>query len=330
MIGIRGYPTSLRVAIVCPAPAGSRLGNRVTALRWERMFRELGHAVSMDANLDDDAFDVLVALHAGKSASAVRASRARSPERPIVVALTGTDLYPDIAADPRVRESLDLADRIVVLHDLAPLDVPAELRAKTRVVRQSADPPPSCVARREDGDTWDVAFVAHARPEKDPLRAALAARALPPSSRLRVVHAGRALSDDVEALLRREAAENPRYAWLGEVPPEEARALVARSKLLVLTSEIEGGANVLGEAIASGTPPIATRIPACVAALGADYPGLFAVHDTVALTRLLARAESDASFYAELAAAAAARQHLFTPSAERDAWRAILQEIFPR
>ncbi|HEY8078545.1 MAG TPA: glycosyltransferase, partial [Labilithrix sp.] len=217
--------------------------------------------------------------------------------------------------------------RLVVLHDRAALDVPAEARAKTCVVRQSADPPPHEVAKREDA--FEIAFVAHARPEKDPLRPALAARALPASSRIRVVHAGRALSGEIEALLRREAAENPRYEWLGEIAPDDARALVARARLLVLTSEMEGGANVLGEAIVAGTPPIASRIPACVAALGDDYPGLFAVHDTDALTRLFARAETDSAFRDELAARTTARRHLFTYATERDAWRDLLAELAP-
>ncbi len=307
---------------MCPAPAGSRLGNRVTAVRWQRMFRELGHEAEI-VDEATDAHDVLVALHAAKSASAVHGWRG-----PIALALTGTDLYRDIHHDPRARKSLALADRLVVLHDLAPNDVPAEVRAKVRVIRQSAEPPPGEHPRATDA--FEIALVAHARKEKDPLRAAVAARALPASSRVRVVHAGRALAPDVEEALVREARENPRYVWLGEVSEDDALALVARSSLLVLTSEMEGGANVLGEAIVSGTPPIATRIPACVAALGEGYPGLLDVHDTAALTALFARAERDRAFYAELRARADARRPLFAPAVEREAWRALLDELAPR
>jgi putative glycosyltransferase (TIGR04348 family) len=312
-------PAPLRIAILCPAPAGSRLGNRITALRWEKMLVELGHEAAV---VDDDASaDLVIALHAWKSAEAIRRARARRPERPLVVALTGTDLYGDIHREPGARESLDLADRIVVLHDLAVLDVPAEVRHKVRVVRQSAEPAPPAPRA---ADAFDVAFVAHARPEKDPLRPALAARALPEASRLRIVHVGRALSKDVEDALRREAAENARYAWHGEVDLAEARALIARSALLVLPSLAEGGANVLGEAIVAGTPVIASTIPACVAALGADYPGFFPPLDTAALTALLDRAERDRTFYDRLTVATAARKPLFAPSAEREAWRGIL------
>lgn len=312
---------------MCPAPAGSRLGNRVTAVRWQRMLVELGH----DAAIVDevrDACDVVIALHAEKSAEAVRGSRAEHPERPIVVALTGTDLYRDIHEKEGARRSLAIADRLVVLHDLAPLDVPPAHRAKVRVVRQSAERPPGTFAKA--ADAFEVAFVAHAREEKDPLRPALAARRLPPSSRVRVVHAGAALSTDMEAALAREASENARYVFRGELPEAEARALIARSSLLVLTSVMEGGANVLGEAIVARTPPVATRIPACVAALGADHPGLFAVGDTEGLASLLLRAETDRAFYEALATSAAARGPLFDPSTERRALEALLDEVAPR
>jgi putative glycosyltransferase (TIGR04348 family) len=281
----------------------------------------------LDASFEaDDArrpFDLVIALHAGKSASAIEAARRAQPNRPIIVALTGTDLYRDIREAATAQRSLVLADRLVVLHDLAVLDLPPHVRDKSVVIRQSADDMPEA---RTATDDFEVAFVAHARAEKDPLRAALAARALPPSSKIRILHAGRALSPELETRLRDEARENPRYTWLGEVSPAEARALIARAKLLVLTSEMEGGANVLGEALVSGTPPIATAIPACIAALGEDYPGLFPVGDTERLAALLARAEADPDFHDALAAAASARRHLFSVAAEREAWQRLLAE----
>lgn len=296
----------------------------MTATRWRGIFEELGHR----ARIVEDAggsFDVVVALHAGKSAAAIRRSRERYPSRPIVVALTGTDLYRDILEGGAARRSLDLADRLVVLHDRAPDDVPAAVRRKTRVIRQSVEPQPRPVARARRG--FDVALVAHARPEKDPLLPAKAALLLPEASRVRIVHAGRALSVAMERLLVAEAKANPRYTWLGELGEARTRALIARSRLLVLSSVMEGGANVLGEAIVSGTPSLASRIPASVAALGPRYPGLFRAGDAPALARLLVRAEKDPAFLRRLAAASDARRALFAPSAERTAWRRLLAEL---
>ncbi|HEY1957191.1 MAG TPA: selenoneine biosynthesis selenosugar synthase SenB [Polyangiaceae bacterium] len=313
----------MRVTIVCPVPAGSRLGNRITAVRWRAILESLGHRVRVATESGGNG-DVLVALHAYKTAEAVRAFRAAHPARPIVVALTGTDLYRDIHVHAEARRSLELADRLVVLHDQAARALPRAMRRKVRLIRQSAEP---AARKARRSATFDVAFVAHLRAEKDPLRAAIAARALARSSRVRIVHAGRALTDDFRARAEREQAENARYVWLGEIASARARRLIATSRVLVLTSHTEGGANVLGEAIMSATPVIASRIPAAVSALGGGYRGFFPPGDTRALTRLLARAESDRPFLQELTRATRARRPLFAPSAERAAWRALLGEI---
>ena len=315
----------MRIVLVCPYPAGSRLGNRITAVRWQKLLTTLGHRARVCTGIPREAYDVLVALHALRSAEVVRWARAAHPERPIVVALTGTDLYRDIHERREARRSLLIADRLVVLHDEAARELPRVVRRKVRVIRQSAAPAKPLPAKKRD--TFDVAFVAHLRREKDPLRPALAVRMLPPSSRVRVVHAGRALDDDWKRRAERETASNPRYVWLGELPPLRARRLIAASRLLVLTSFSEGGANVLGEAVASGTPILASRIPATVSALGRDYGGFFPAGDTAALARVLWRAERDRAFLARLTAQTRARRRLFAPSAEKSAWRALFAEL---
>ena len=315
----------MRVVLVCPFPTGSRLGNRITAVRWRALLVGLGHRAHVTTGIPRTRFDVLVALHAFKTADVVRWSRATHPTRPIVVALTGTDLYRDIHVHEEARRSLALADRLVVLHDQAAKELPRELRTKVRVIRQSAEP-----LKPRPGPshkTFDVALVAHMRPEKDPLRSALAARLLPGTSRVRVLHAGRALSDEWRRRAEREQARNGRYDWLGECAPARARRLIAACRLLVLTSFSEGGANVLGEAIASGTPIVAARIPAAVSALGGEYRGLFPPGDTAALARLLSRAEREAPFLALLTQQTLARRPLFAPAVERAAWRSLLAEL---
>jgi putative glycosyltransferase (TIGR04348 family) len=315
----------VRVVIVCPFPTGSRLGNRITAVRWRTLLTGLGHQVSITTGIPRARYDVLIALHAFRTAEVVRWSRDAHPERAIVVALTGTDLSHDIHEHEEARRSLRLADRLVVLHDQAFRELPRQVRAKVRLIRQSADP--ARPARRRRGRTFDVALVAHLREEKDPLRAALAARLLPESSHVRIVHAGRALSPEWSRRARAEEASNGRYHWLGEVSPLRAKRLIAAARLMVLTSVSEGGANVLGEAIVSGTPVVASRIPAAVSALGSAYPGLFPVGDTAALGRLLARAERDPRFLARLARRTRDRRALFARSTEQRAWRSLLAEL---
>ena len=321
----------MRVVLVCPAPPGSRLGNRITALRWQRLLRELGHRVTIETATSGAAVipsrrcDLLIALHARRSAQAVFASREESPARPVVVALTGTDLYRDIHHDPAAQRALQLASLLITLHPGAAAELPRALRAKVRVVPQSA--PKVGRAPKPSARTFEVAVVGHLRDEKDPLRTALAARLLPESSRVRVLHAGAALSPAHARAAEGEARKNPRYRWLGEVPRWKARALIARSRLLAVTSAIEGGANVVSEAAASGTPVLASRIPSMVALLGRGHPGLFPFGDTAALARLLTRAEREPEFLEGLARRSRALRPQLSQAREKAALRSLVAEL---
>jgi glycosyltransferase involved in cell wall biosynthesis len=167
----------------------------------------------------------------------------------------------------------------------------------------------------------------HLRPVKDPLRAAIAARLLPASSRIRIVQVGAALSPEMEAAARAEEAENPRYHWLGELPRWKALRVLSRSRLLALTSLLEGGANVVSEAIVSGVPVVSSRIPGSAGQLGAGYPGFFPPGDSAALARLLERAEEDPRFYARLRRWCARLAPRFSPARERRAWGRLLREL---
>ena len=268
--------------------------------------------------------DVLVALHARHAADALRRVRVERPSLPVILALTGTDLTHDIAVDPYARGSLALADRLLVLHELAIADVPQRHRASVRVIRQSARAPASSPTHVRG--VFEVAVVSHLRRVKDPLRAASAARRLPASSRVRIVHAGAVLDARLERAAITQQRLNPRYRWLGDIAPARALRLIARARVLVLSSRSEGGANVLGEAIVCGTPVVATDIPAARAALGDAYPALFPVGDTRALAALLDRAERDSEWLADLAERLRARRDLFAPRRELAAWRELLRE----
>ena len=61
-----------------------------------------------------------------------------SREKPLVVALTGTDVYRDIHQSAEARESLELAHRLIVLQPKAAEELRAPLRKKVRVVVQSS------------------------------------------------------------------------------------------------------------------------------------------------------------------------------------------------
>lgn len=315
----------MRVILVCPAPPGSRVGNRITAQRWSRLLRELGHAATIVSSLPESPFDVLVALHATKSQEAVMDCRARHPERPIVVALTGTDLHRDIHRGADAQRALDLADRLIVLYPGAERALPERHRPKVSLIVQSS--PPIRRTARPRARTFDVAVVGHLRPEKDPFRTALAARLLPAESRVRVLLAGKALSAGMGKRAMAEERANPRFRWLGELPAGRARALIGRSHVLCLTSEMEGGANVLSEAAAAGTPILASRIACTEGLLGADHPGLFPFGDTEALARLLRRAETEQAFLQDLERRSRTLGQLLSRANEMSAWRELLCRV---
>ncbi|MBB3190555.1 selenoneine biosynthesis selenosugar synthase SenB [Halomonas cerina] len=321
----------LKVTLVTPAGRGSRAGNRTTATRWARRLRELGCRVHLAVPEDAPSTwcpggrppDLLFALHAWRSHAAIRACR-ETFACPVVVVLTGTDVYRFQHSHPEVvLDSLVSADVLVGLHDCLEEDLPARFHPRLRVVHQSALPLPSRAAGPGER-TFDVLVAGHLREEKDSLRAALAVRDLPPASRLRVVQLGGAHGLDWARAARDEMARNPRYRWLGDLPRWRVRQWMARARLMVISSRMEGGANVVSEACVAGLPVIASDIPGNRGLLGEDYPGYFPVGDTEALRACLRRAEREPAFVEQLRRHVQARAPLFTPAAEREALAGVL------
>jgi putative glycosyltransferase (TIGR04348 family) len=314
-----------RLFIVTPAGPGTRNGNRHTALRWAGLLRASGHRVRVALAWNGEPCDALIALHARRSADSI--ARFAATGKPLVVVLTGTDLYRDLPDSAEARRSLELADRVIVLQEAALAELERATRRKTRVVYQSADPH---VRRAPPADRFRLAVIGHLRAEKDPLRAVAAVSLLPRETRLEIVHIGGALDaslgNEAEAWMARE----PRYRWLGALPHGRALGWLARSHALVVSSVMEGGANVIAEAARIGTPVLASRVPGNVGMLGARYPGYYPLGDEAALAALIARARSDRVFYKKLEKQTRARRPLFAPSAERRALAAVVGEALHR
>lgn len=265
----------------------------------------------------------MVAVHAWRSAAAIAAFKSRHPDRPVVLQLSGTDIYDYISSDPEpTLRSMELADRLVALNDLAWRVVPKRLRGRLQVIYQSADQP----AERWSPSTRGVvvSVIGHLRDVKDPLRAAEAARLLPIDSQVRIEQVGRAYTVRWAERARAEMAANPRYRWRGDVPRAEVRRLLMRSHAMVISSLSEGGANVISEAAVVGVPILASRMDGNVGLLGSVYPGYFPVGDTRSLAALMRRLEADPRFARGLAVAVRARAPLFAPRREIAAWRRLL------
>ncbi|HEY7715266.1 MAG TPA: selenoneine biosynthesis selenosugar synthase SenB [Candidatus Binatia bacterium] len=311
------------IQLVTPAPLRINNGNRITALRWAAIFKKLGHRVRVSQSYDDRGCDVLIALHARRSADSIRRFHELHPDRPLIVALTGTDLYRDIRHDRKAKQSLELATRLVVLQSKALYELAGHLRRKTQVIYQSAERPRKS-SRRPNGD-FRVCVVAHLRQEKDPLRAAFAVRRLPAASRIQVTHIGLALDSNLGTRARAESTRNPRYRWIGQLSHARTRQAIAHSDLVCISSRMEGSSNVLSEALAAGIPVVAAKIAGLIGTLGNHYAGYFRVGDTENLRALLLKAEADEKFYHRLQRYCSGLANLVSPERELKAWHAALQ-----
>ncbi len=256
---------------------------------------------------------MMIALHARRSAQSIARFAEVYPQRPLVLVLTGTDLYRDIRIDPQAQRSLALATRIVVLQSEGIGELEESLAAKATVIYQSAR---SLLPGRRSKRHFDLVLVGHQRPEKDPLTALRALRLVPDDIPVRLFHVGAALDSELAAEVARLGAGDGRYHWLGALSQAETRQRIKRSHLLLLPSRMEGGANVLIEAVTSGVPVLGSDISGNRGMLGADYPGWFPVSDAARLADLIVRAARDTRYYSALSARCAERSTLFSPAGE--------------
>ena len=316
----------LNIQIVVPTAASRRSGNRVTASRWRRVLRSLGHVVETVDRFDGRHCDVLVALHAHKTAPSALDYVRNVPGGHLVVALSGTDLYRDLATSVRGQKVLELSHRIVLLQEHGKTLLERRLHRKCHVIHQSVVSPrtiPDKVRR-----WWQVALIGHLRSVKDPFLLARAVRELPAESRIRVVHLGAALSERMRDRAEAEMVRSPgRYRWLGSRPHWQVMRVLGRSRLMVLTSRMEGGANVVGESITVGTPVLSTRISGSIGLLGEDYSGFFEAGDARELRRQLLEAERQGDFYDAISARCDALKSVFEPRRECREWESLLDGI---
>jgi putative glycosyltransferase (TIGR04348 family) len=319
------------VCIVTPALADANNGNWQTAQRWARLL-SAHYRVALSKQWPDDSIPekpaVLMALHARRSAASIDAWARADSSAPLVVVLTGTDLYRDIASDAQAQRSIGQAHRLVVLQERGPLALPEELRAKCRVVFQSG---PSRVAVPKPHQHLRALMVGHLRDEKWPQTLFEAARLIGPREGIRIDHIGDALDPSLGEAARETAAACPHYRWLGGLAHGVVLRRIQRAHVLVHTSRMEGGAHAVLEAVRCGTPVLASRIDGNVGMLGEAYDGYFAPGDAPALAALLRECRAGQTLasgkLAHLTAQCAERAPLFDPAHERAALLALLADL---
>lgn len=319
------------VCIVSPALAQANNGNWQTALRWSRLLvpRYATHIVQ---HWQGEPADVLLALHARRSADSVARWAQVHPGRGLAVVLTGTDLYGDLTQDAAAQASMRMAQRLVLLQERGPDALLQALREKARVIFQSS------TARQTLPKTQGLlraVMVGHLREEKSPETLFAAVRLLSRQANIRIDHIGAALDPALGQQALQTQADCPRYRWLGGLSHAATRQRIQRAHVLVHASRVEGGAHVIMEAVCSGTPVLASRIAGNVGMLGADYAGYFEHGNAQALADLLLRCravqqqtrpEAD-NLLLQISRQCTARAALFDPRAEQAALLALMEEL---
>jgi glycosyltransferase involved in cell wall biosynthesis len=333
----------MHIALVIPAPAATIWGAETTGERWRKHLQALGHSIDVvreepeaTSGFEPEPYDALIAIGAEAADASIRAFHTRHPDRPLILALNGRDLYVSLDRTPTVRTNLARANALVVFHGRAPELLPDEIRARTYVVFQSVElpeggaeaiePAPRSETLESTPHCFEVCVAAPLQSYRDPLRVAKAVRLVDASSQLFVTHVGRSLEDEWRERAQRESRDNERYEWIGGVSPQEALRYIARADLLAETSTVTAGSNALSEAIALDTPVVASRIPGNVGVLGGDYEGYFPPEREAKLADRLQSAELGEYTYRRLRTQCRELRPRFDWRREREAWRVILEE----
>jgi putative glycosyltransferase (TIGR04348 family) len=309
------------VVIISPALQDANNGNWQTARRWAQMLSKshrtrIIRAWQPDA---DDLFqseDVMIALHARRSACSIAAWASQRGNRSLIVALTGTDLYRDIQTDTQAQQSLDAAGQLIVLQELGIQSLPAQHRAKTKVVFQSTT---SRQTLSKTSKHLNAVMVGHLRDEKMPQTLFEAARLLVDEPLIRITHIGAGLDEGLAQDAINTEALCAGYTWARGLKHAQTRQKIQRAHVLVHTSKMEGGAHVIMEAVCSGTPVIASLMDGNVGMLGGAYDGYFPVGDAQALATLLRRCKNEPAFLDHLKQQCDKRAPLFAPASEQAA-----------
>jgi len=300
----------------------------VSAIRWADFLKEMGHEVDIRVDYEKHNWDLMIALHAQKSYDSICQYHQDFPQRPLILVLTGTDLYQDIQHNEQACHSMQLADYLVTLQPKAVEELATDLHAKCRVIYQSTSIPKPTLFPQKSNKEFSVCVIGHLRDVKDPFRAAYAVRDLPQASKIKIFHAGAALNEEMKQQAQQENQKNPRYHWMGNLPTQEAQQLLANSQVMVLSSHLEGGANVISEASILGVPVIASNVAGNIGLLGEDYSGYFPVGDTQALSELLLKTEAQPQFLASLKQQVEALAPQFSPDNEKQALSTLIEEAF--
>ncbi|MBU3553681.1 MULTISPECIES: selenoneine biosynthesis selenosugar synthase SenB [Polynucleobacter] len=314
----------LRIEIVTPAPPGTLHGNRITALRWHRFLSHLNYQSIVTEKWSKKPCDVLIALHGLRSHDSIQGFKKAYPNHPVVLIMTGTDIYRDLKNSTKVIKSMEMADAIVVLQPDAIQSLPKKFHHKIQVIYQSVK---GITKKSPPKRHFLASIIGHLRSEKDPFCAAQCLPLLPSNSKVQLVQLGKAMSPEFKKQAISIEKNVMRYRWLDQLSHSKTLQWLSRSHVMIISSIMEGGAHVVSEAIAIGIPVIASDIPGNRGLLGDTYPAYYPAGDKVALSKLLNKAEANPVFYQKLCRAIALRQKITKPELEQKSIQKLIKSL---
>ncbi|QWE16245.1 selenoneine biosynthesis selenosugar synthase SenB [Polynucleobacter sp. AP-Nino-20-G2] len=314
----------LRIEIVTPAPPGTLHGNRITALRWHRFLSHLNYQSIVTEKWSKKPCDVLIALHGLRSHDSIQGFKKAYPNHPVVLIMTGTDIYRDLKNSTKVIKSMEMADAIVVLQPDAIQSLPKKFHHKIQVIYQSVK---GITKKSPPKRHFLASIIGHLRSEKDPFCAAQCLPLLPSNSKVQLVQLGKAMSPEFKKQAISIEKNVMRYRWLDQLSHSKTLQWLSRSHVMIISSIMEGGAHVVSEAIAIGIPVIASDIPGNRGLLGDTYPAYYPAEDKVALSKLLNKAEANPVFYQKLCRAIALRQKITKPELEQKSIQKLIKSL---
>ena len=314
----------LRIEIVTPAAPGTLHGNRITALRWHHFLSRLNYHSTVTEQWSGKSCDVLIALHGLRSYDSIQRFKKAYPNHPVVLIMTGTDIYRDLKNSNKVIKSMEMADAIIILQPDAMQTLPKKFHPKVRVIYQSVK---GITKKTPPKRHFLASIIGHLRAEKDPFCAAQSLPLLPSSSKIQLVQLGKAMSPEFKKQAISIQKNVDRYRWLGQLSHSQTLQWLSRSHIMIISSIMEGGAHVVSEAIAIGIPVIASDIPGNRGLLGDDYPAYYPVGNQAALSKLLYKTESNPAFYQKLCSAVAKRQRITKPELEQKSIQKLIKSL---
>lgn len=269
----------MRVLIVSPHPMTMLSGNVVTVRRYQKNLTRRGHKVQVvvppsdeRAELLDDAIDsfrpdVLHWYHAYRTGRFLPRLR-RAGEVPSVVSLGGTDLNQDRLDPERERVMtgvFELAQILLVVGesmDRLLRERFPRFSGKIRSLPKGVEVGERPVDLGLSSEEVLILLPGGIRPVKNNLFAVTAMDPLAEADpRIRLLLAGPVIDPDYGRRVLEEVGKRPWARHHAGIPHESIGTAMKRAAVVLNTSESEGLANALLEAMACGRPILASNIP---------------------------------------------------------------------